>query len=151
MPAFHHDNCNCCTGAIKSNKHVGKVLATAMDKNTQPCVLLPKWWCPHWKMVGEGRWLGETTFVQVSTTWALICPETVHQRRDHVRLNRENGPRTTIITYACCKFLGYATGTDRRTDRLTSLDRRICVQLGAASVITSLSCHARNDDRLKFI
>jgi len=27
-----------------------------------------------------GRWLGETPFVQVSTTWALICPETVHQR-----------------------------------------------------------------------
>ena len=27
-----------------------------------------------------GRWLGETPFVQVSTTWALTCPETVHQR-----------------------------------------------------------------------
>ena len=27
-----------------------------------------------------GRWLGETTFVQVSTTWALTCPEMVHQR-----------------------------------------------------------------------
>ena len=27
-----------------------------------------------------GMWLGETSFVQVSTTWALTCPETVHQR-----------------------------------------------------------------------
>jgi len=27
-----------------------------------------------------GRRLGETPFVQVSTTWALTCPETVHQR-----------------------------------------------------------------------
>ena len=27
-----------------------------------------------------GRWLGKTPFVQVSTTWALTCPETVHQR-----------------------------------------------------------------------
>jgi len=27
-----------------------------------------------------GRPLGETPFVQVSTTWALTCPETVHQR-----------------------------------------------------------------------
>jgi len=27
-----------------------------------------------------GRWLGETPFVQVSTTWALTCPATVHQR-----------------------------------------------------------------------
>jgi len=26
------------------------------------------------------RWFGETQFVQVSTTWALTCPETVHQR-----------------------------------------------------------------------
>jgi len=26
------------------------------------------------------RWLRETPFVQVSTTWALPCPETVHQR-----------------------------------------------------------------------
>jgi len=26
------------------------------------------------------RWLGETPFVQVSTTWALTCPETVNQR-----------------------------------------------------------------------
>jgi len=24
--------------------------------------------------------LGETPYVQVSTTWALTCPETVHQR-----------------------------------------------------------------------
>ena len=28
----------------------------------------------------RGRWLGETPFVQVSTTWALTCLETVHQR-----------------------------------------------------------------------
>ena len=27
-----------------------------------------------------GRWLGETPFMQVSTTWASTCPETVHQR-----------------------------------------------------------------------
>ena len=27
-----------------------------------------------------GRWLGETPFVQFSTTWALTCPEMVHQR-----------------------------------------------------------------------
>ena len=27
-----------------------------------------------------GRWFGETAFVQVSTTWALTCPETVHHR-----------------------------------------------------------------------
>jgi len=27
------------------------------------------------------RWLGETPFVQVSTTWALTCPETVHERQ----------------------------------------------------------------------
>jgi len=26
------------------------------------------------------RWLGETPFVQVSTIWALTCPETVNQR-----------------------------------------------------------------------
>ena len=26
------------------------------------------------------RWLSEIPFVQVSTTWALTCPETVHQR-----------------------------------------------------------------------
>jgi len=27
-----------------------------------------------------GRRLGDTPFVQVSTTWALTCPETVHER-----------------------------------------------------------------------
>jgi len=27
-----------------------------------------------------GRWLGETPFMQVSTTWTLACPETVHRR-----------------------------------------------------------------------
>ena len=27
-----------------------------------------------------GRWLGRTTFVQISMTWALTCPETVNQR-----------------------------------------------------------------------
>ena len=27
-----------------------------------------------------GRWLGVTSFVQVSMTWALTCLETVHQR-----------------------------------------------------------------------
>jgi len=26
------------------------------------------------------RWSGETPFMQVSTTWALTCPETVHRR-----------------------------------------------------------------------
>jgi len=33
-----------------------------------------------------GRWLGETPFVQVSTTWALTRPETVYQRP---RMTRE--------------------------------------------------------------
>jgi len=34
----------------------------------------------------KGRRLGETPFMQVSTTWALTCPETVHQRP---RMTRE--------------------------------------------------------------
>ena len=36
----------------------------------------------RWPQSQEGDWvvLGETPFVQVSTTWALTCPETVHQR-----------------------------------------------------------------------
>ena len=39
--------------------------------------------CGSWFMslaTTTGRWLGETPFVQVGTTWALTCPETVHQR-----------------------------------------------------------------------
>ena len=27
-----------------------------------------------------GRWLGETPFVLISTTWTLTCPEMVYQR-----------------------------------------------------------------------
>ena len=38
--------------------------------------------CGSWSVTGHNhrRWLGETPFVQVSTTWALTCPETVRQR-----------------------------------------------------------------------
>jgi len=32
------------------------------------------------------RWLSETPFVQVSMTWALTCPETVHQRPCMMRI-----------------------------------------------------------------
>ena len=40
--------------------------------------------CGSWSVASLAtvtrRWLGETPFVQVSTTWDLTCPETVHQR-----------------------------------------------------------------------
>jgi len=34
----------------------------------------------RWPQSQEGGCMRETQFVQVSTTWALTCPETVHQR-----------------------------------------------------------------------
>ena len=67
-----------------------------------------------------GRWLGETPFVQVSTTWALTCPETVHQRPCMTR---------EIETWLSDSRVGNYNVVDHRSRRpvLSPLRRPTCV------------------------
>ena len=50
-------------------------------------------------------WLGETPFVQVSTTWALTCLETVHQRPCMMREIETQLSDNRVIRHRCFLFL----------------------------------------------
>jgi len=63
-----------------------------------------------------GRWLGETAFVQVSTTLALTCPEMVHQK-----------PCITREIETCLSDIGNSTVVDHTSRRPVLSPLRNCV------------------------
>jgi len=77
------------------------------------------WQCGLWSVAFHNhKKVGETPFVQVSTTWALTCPETVHQRPFFTR---------EIITWLSDNRVGKSSVVDHRSRRPVLSPLRNCV------------------------